>query len=798
MVSAGWWITLLLLSPAVLAEQDNSGVDKKSMEDMKESMENMQESMEDMQESMEKMQEELSASMEEEMMGKMPIPECFQKDKEYIGYPMNTPEGDRYIKNCPNPQHCQVMCQRAEECEWFNWTNGTCPMTGKIITRCWMKSGKGNLKAKPGGMTGPARCKHEKKRSCIEDNRMYVGDGLNVWKIRGNNFGRQKTAARCQDLCKRTRGCKWFNWNSKSQCWLKRSHGQKGAPNVRHEEGVSTGPRECPKMPAEHSCDDGWIYFQGKCYLVHLKMDKLKATFADVKQNCTEKGASLVSFKSKKEFEFITDVMDRNQWQQNGTQFWIGAKRVGDTKVFNWENDNTAVDLTWDAWDKDDDDTPGPRNCLQLFKDSANNWAYEAENCDEEDQYGSYICKKPANEESSEEEEDGSGSVEGSGSEEEITTEAANAINTEQPKEEGSGKMPPCPALVIDNGMLNCVDDDYCILSCLPGYSAYPHHHYKCTGGKHLTNSDGEHVYFDKIKCSPAKAVVGGCSVSTNQTMIQISNSQETCMITPLPGDNVCHHGYTLNYLDGMLLACGGTHAPNKCMEYDHDTNTWVDAADLLVERMGSTSVVIDNKMYIIGGKDTKKIEIISFDSSTMSYRSNLDPNLFPYEVTSKDCMVGMDDTLLTLTSRDEHFFSYNISSGIPEDLTVPFERSLKVPCALFMSEGKETLMVENVIDDKDGIELSGYVYDMETKVWAMDSQTSFTTGHLVNIDGGNIARISLRSETNEGRAALYNLETKSWEGYGTSMTLAQSSIHGPVTTIPSILITCKHAYKKH
>ena len=51
-----------------------------------------------------------------------------------------------------------------------------------------------------------------------------------------------------QDLCKRTKGCKWFNWNSKSQCWLKRSHGQKGAPNVRHEEGVSTGPKECPKM----------------------------------------------------------------------------------------------------------------------------------------------------------------------------------------------------------------------------------------------------------------------------------------------------------------------------------------------------------------------------------------------------------------------------------------------------------------------------------------------------------------------------------------------------------------------
>ena len=54
------------------------------------------------------------------------------------------------------------------------------------------------MMAKAGRMTGPARCKHEKERSCIESNKMYIGDGLNIWKRRGNHFGRQKTAARCQ------------------------------------------------------------------------------------------------------------------------------------------------------------------------------------------------------------------------------------------------------------------------------------------------------------------------------------------------------------------------------------------------------------------------------------------------------------------------------------------------------------------------------------------------------------------------------------------------------------------------
>merc|ERR1712240_241257 len=134
-----------------------------------------------------------------------------------------------------------------------------------------MKKGKGNGMFKAGGITGPKSCKPEKKRSCIENNMMYIGDGLNVWKRRGNNFGRQKTAARCQDLCKRTRGCKWFNWNSKSQCWLKRSHGQRFAANVRPENGTSTGPRECPIIPAEHRCDDSSLETERFPYEVTCK-----------------------------------------------------------------------------------------------------------------------------------------------------------------------------------------------------------------------------------------------------------------------------------------------------------------------------------------------------------------------------------------------------------------------------------------------------------------------------------------------------------------------------------------------
>ena len=91
-----------------------------------------------------------------------------------------------------------MMCQEAKDCEWFNWTNHTCPMTGNLITRCWMKTGKGVAKMKTGAITGPKFCELKGKRNCIERDRMYIGDGLNVWVRRRNNFGRQKTEARCQ------------------------------------------------------------------------------------------------------------------------------------------------------------------------------------------------------------------------------------------------------------------------------------------------------------------------------------------------------------------------------------------------------------------------------------------------------------------------------------------------------------------------------------------------------------------------------------------------------------------------
>ena len=142
---------------------------------------------------------------------------CFETEKAYIGSGMKYPGTDKpYEKDCPSPTHCQVLienvhmpstykytnvqelCQQNAECEWFNWENTTDSETNTTVTKCWLKKGKGSGKKMVGVTTGPRNCLPKPERHCIEQGAMYIGDGLNLWVRRKNNWGRQKTAAACQ------------------------------------------------------------------------------------------------------------------------------------------------------------------------------------------------------------------------------------------------------------------------------------------------------------------------------------------------------------------------------------------------------------------------------------------------------------------------------------------------------------------------------------------------------------------------------------------------------------------------
>jgi len=763
---------------------------------------------------------EMSEEMEMEMGSD--LPSCFETNKAYVGYPMDNPEsGGRYLEKCPNPQHCQMMCQEDARCEWFNWSNSTCAMSGKQITKCWMKTGKGNAKEIPGVITGPKYCKPE--RSCIERDRMYIGDGLNRWVRRKNNFGRQKTEADCQDLCKRTKYCRWFNWNKNSKCWLKRSHGQRAKANVRIEPGVSTGPRECRPIPAGERCDEGWQYFDRRCYLINLKRDTETITFADASQMCLDSGALLVSLHSEKEYNFITDNLDRNYFQQEGIDFWVGAKRPSDDAGYTWQEDQTDVQVfNW----AEGEPSPGNR-CLQLVKDNSASWVYRTEECDSEDDDGSFICEKAANEVSIDRPEQADRRMDRRKEFEEdetteaseVTTEASEATTSHnepedstrhEAMEEGSGSQSditshnvdvtmPCSTPVISNGNMNCNDDNDddddndkdCLLTCNDGYSPYPYSSYSCRDGAWTR---AEHpIRLENIKCSPSKLVIGGCSLSTNTTMIQLSDSTETCRLPPLSGDDSCYHSYTLDFVDGELLACGGNPTPTRCSRFDYESKSWQEVTQLDDPRINAVSVVLGSTMYLIGGANNSEIEAItpkvSFDLA--------EGKLFTHNVAG-DCSVGISsDTILTLT--EDNFFSYNVTSGSGDDMTLEMDlKDYKVPCTLYTSDGRRKMLVTNAFATSVGgnDEYKGarsFIYDVESQAWSNTAETPsfFPDGQLVTMEGGNIILIN-PTEQDSLRTLRYTPSNSQWENFESMSALEQSTLGGPATTVPGDFFTCE------
>ena len=55
-----------------------------------------------------------------------------------------------------------------------------------------------------------------------------------------NKYGTTESALECWNLCQKTKGCGWFNWDDEKNCWLKTSRGEEAAA----PEGVS-GPKFC-------------------------------------------------------------------------------------------------------------------------------------------------------------------------------------------------------------------------------------------------------------------------------------------------------------------------------------------------------------------------------------------------------------------------------------------------------------------------------------------------------------------------------------------------------------------------
>ena len=79
-------------------------------------------------------------------------------------------------------------------------------------------------------------------KDCVVYGRNFWGDALGIDGTPHNMYGETNTAVDCQGKCRKTSGCKWFNWDNDGKCWLYEKRNIK--PSYHMADGA-TGPGSC-------------------------------------------------------------------------------------------------------------------------------------------------------------------------------------------------------------------------------------------------------------------------------------------------------------------------------------------------------------------------------------------------------------------------------------------------------------------------------------------------------------------------------------------------------------------------
>ncbi|XP_060605564.1 perlucin-like protein [Ruditapes philippinarum] len=104
-------------------------------------------------------------------------------------------------------------------------------------------------------------------------------------------------------------------------------------------------------------CQDGWLQYQGSCYLiVHNQF-----TFYEAEANCKKHGADLVSIENANENTFLKKQLTTLK----GTDFWIGLTDSVTEGVFKWVADQSNAVFT--DWEKGQPDNYlGNEDCVHV------------------------------------------------------------------------------------------------------------------------------------------------------------------------------------------------------------------------------------------------------------------------------------------------------------------------------------------------------------------------------------------------------------------------------------------------
>lgn len=126
--------------------------------------------------------------------------------------------------------------------------------------------------------------------------------------------------------------------------------------------------RELIPHPQEHMapqkgpCDEGWLFFEGSCYL--LSSDRVEWHAAEKK--CEAQKAHLLVINNANEQDFIALIM-------RGPSYWIGLVERGDEGDWSWVDgtDYLATPHFWGWGQPDDWEVPeNGEDCAEIFFNS--------------------------------------------------------------------------------------------------------------------------------------------------------------------------------------------------------------------------------------------------------------------------------------------------------------------------------------------------------------------------------------------------------------------------------------------
>ncbi|KAJ8414766.1 hypothetical protein AAFF_G00022890 [Aldrovandia affinis] len=102
-------------------------------------------------------------------------------------------------------------------------------------------------------------------------------------------------------------------------------------------------------VPEQGPCDEGWLFFQGSCYLLSTQT----ANWHTAEGKCDEQGAHLLVINNADEQDFISDVMIRSS-------YWIGLLERGEEGHWSWVDgtDFLTTPHFWDVGQPDEWEVP--------------------------------------------------------------------------------------------------------------------------------------------------------------------------------------------------------------------------------------------------------------------------------------------------------------------------------------------------------------------------------------------------------------------------------------------------------